>query len=151
MTYLVSETINNIDKILEYMKDCTKGGKSGAGVFGPLDLIDFSSYSKMFFREINRLPDGFYGDEENLLNIDEIIGLSTRSSYRFSTAIISRSSHVKKIALEYLTIYESLVEKIHTIYNTEGIDFTKEEDNGAKEVAQDFLNQLNRYRSLVDN
>ena len=41
MTYLVSETINNIDKILEYMKDCTKGGKSGAGVFGPIDLIDF--------------------------------------------------------------------------------------------------------------
>ena len=105
----------------------------------------------MFFREINRLPDGFYGDEENLLNIDEIIGLSTRSSYRFSTAIISRSSHVKKIALEYLTIYESLVEKIHIIYNTEGIDFTKEEDNDAKEVAQDFLNQHNRYRSLVDN
>ena len=143
MTYLVDESIINIDKILEYMKDCTKGGKTGPGIFGPLDLIDFSSYSKMFFREINRLPDCFYGDEENLLNIDEIIGLSTRSS--------SRSNHAKKIALEYLAIYESLVGKIHAIYNTEGIDFTKEEDNGEKEVAQDFLNQLNCYRSLVGN
>lgn len=151
MKYLVSETINSIDKILEYMKDCTKREKSGLGIFAPLDLIDFSSYSKMFFREVNRLPDSFYGDEENLLNIDEIIGLSTRSSYRFSTAIISRSSQAKKIALEYLTIYESLVAKIHSIYNTEGIDFTKEEDDGAKEIAQDFLSQLSRYRDLVDN
>ena len=36
-------------------------------------------------------------------------------------------------------------------FNTEGIDFTKEEDDGAKEIAQDFLSQLSRYRDLVDN
>lgn len=80
MTYSVSETIDNIDKILAYMKDCLGGVKLDIEKKKPFDLVSFASYSKLFFKEVNRLPDCFYGNEDNLLDIDEIIGLSTRSS-----------------------------------------------------------------------
>ncbi len=111
MTYSVSETIDNIDKILAYMKDCLGSVKLDIEKKKPFDLVSFASYSKLFFKEVNRLPDCFYGNEDNLLDIDEIIGLSTRSSYRYTTAIISGSSHAKKIAQDYFKKYEGLVEK----------------------------------------
>ena len=53
MAFLVNETVDNIDKILECMKKCIKGGMSDVEKVGPIDLVDFASYSKMFFREIN--------------------------------------------------------------------------------------------------
>lgn len=150
MAYLVDETIRNIDKIWSLMKGCINDDNTDTQKTGPFDLVSFASYSKMFFREINRLPDCFYGNDDSLLDLDEIIGLSTRSSYRFTTAIVSGSYQSKEIAQTYYKELESLVEKVHSIYQIEGLDFTAKEDDGAEDVVQSFLDNQRRYKAAVE-
>lgn len=158
MAYPVDETIKNIDKIWTLMKECVEEN-AGTKKKWPYELVNFASYSKMFFREILRLPDCFFGHaglpddiscDEEYFNYDEVIGLSTRSSYRFTTAIVSGSRRTKEVAQTYLKEFERIVEKVHYIYQIDGLDFTAEEDNGAEEVAQGFLDNLRRNKAATE-
>lgn len=159
MAYPVDETIKNIDKIWTLMKGCIDENTDKKKKW-PYELVNFASYSKMFFKEILRLPDCFFGlvrlpdcvlvNEENFLDYDEIIGLSTRSSYRFTTAIVSGTHRSKEVAQSYYKEFERIVERVHYIYKIDELDFTAEEDDGAEEVAQGFLDNLRRYKAAVE-
>lgn len=117
--YKIDSTISNIDKLMELMKKCAKE-KVFVGEKGLLNLSDFRGYSMIFFREINRLPECFYGEQDGLLDLDLIAGLSMSSRYDFAKAIISRSPHAKAYVKSYLEQYEGIVEKIHKLYQIIG-------------------------------
>lgn len=125
--YKIVSIINNIDKLMGLMRKCAKE-RDFVGQKGLLDISEFAGYSKVFFREIDKLPECFYGDEEGMLDIDEIYGLSVSSRRKFTTAIISRSQHAKEYVKSYLEQYESLVEKIHGTYLIIGQDLSSPDD-----------------------
>jgi len=115
--YKIDSTIGNIDKLIELMKKCAEE-KVFVGEKGLLNLTEFEGYSKIFFREIGRLPRRFYGKRDGLLDRDEMIGLSMSSNFDFTKAIISRSPKAKALVKSYLEQYECIVEKIQNVYKS---------------------------------